>query len=140
MLGLPSLETDLMKISQRTILMWGCLLAALSVMIGAFGAHALKPLLLSNNRIETFELAVRYQFYHTLGILLVGVMANRIHSGLAVVSFVLFTLGIVFFSGSLYHLSLTNQTSLVWVTPVGGLLFISGWATLSLAFWRMHRD
>lgn len=129
-----------MTMNQRTFLMWGCFLAALSVMLGAFGAHALKPLLLSNNRIETFELAVRYQFYHMFGILLVGVTANRIKSGLAIGSFILFTLGIVFFSGSLYHLSLTNQTSLVWVTPIGGLFLMSGWATMLLAFWRMPRN
>ena len=125
------------KINQRTILIGGCLLAALSVMLGAFGAHALKPLLMANNRMETFELAVRYQFYHTFGILLLGALADRIKPNLARNAFMLFVLGILFFSGSLYHLSLTNQTNLVLVTPVGGLLFICGWLTLLIAFWRM---
>ena len=108
----------------------GAVLAGLSVAIGAFGAHALKEILAATGRIDTYELAVRYQFYHSLALVLVGLLMGQIdtkplrYSGLA------FSLGIILFSGSLYVLSFTGRTILGAVTPFGGLFFILGWVFL----------
>ncbi|GCC51520.1 DUF423 domain-containing protein [Chryseotalea sanaruensis] len=98
----------------------------LCVALGAFGAHALKETLSEYGRVDTFELAVRYQFFHTLALLFLGLDTDRKHS----LSASLFISGILLFSGSLYFLALTNSTTLVLVTPVGGTLLIAGWASL----------
>lgn len=105
----------------------------LSVGFGAFGAHALKGLLEAYGRVDTFELAVRYQFYHTLVLLFIGMLAAEgKHSRTAW----LFSLGILLFSGSLYFLALTNSTALVLVTPVGGMFLLAGWASLAYDFYK----
>jgi uncharacterized membrane protein YgdD (TMEM256/DUF423 family) len=98
----------------------------LSVALGAFGAHALKETLSAYGRVETFELAVRYQFIHTLALLFLGLDVRQDHKWSAI----LFIGGMLLFSGSLYFLALTNSTALVLVTPLGGTLLIAGWATL----------
>lgn len=104
------------------------ILGALTVAIGAFGAHGLAPVLEKFGRTATFETAVKYQFYHTLAIFLVGVVqlhfqANKIlHSAVY-----LFVIGIIVFSGSLYVLSTTGITWLGAITPFGGVAFILGW-------------
>jgi uncharacterized membrane protein YgdD (TMEM256/DUF423 family) len=108
-------------------------LGALAVAIGAFGAHGLEPLLETYNRVETFETAVKYHFYHTLAIFLVGILiaTGHDHNWLKV-SACCFMAGILVFSGSLYLLSVTNMTWLGAVTPIGGLGFIAGWIFLAL--------
>lgn len=98
----------------------------LSVALGAFGAHALKETLTEYGRVDTFELAVRYQFFHTLALLFLGLDTQHNHH----LSAVLFISGIVLFSGSLYFLALTNSTTLVLVTPMGGALLLAAWASL----------
>lgn len=102
----------------------------LAVAIGAFGAHALRPLLEENGRTETFELAVRYQFYHAFAILFTGFLMNNFTSRHMMRAAVCFALGIVIFSGSLYALSLSGILILGAITPVGGVLFIAGWVLL----------
>ena len=105
-------------------------MAGLGVAIGAFGAHALRPILEAHSRTETFELAVRYQFYHAFAILFCGVLA-QLQAGRFLKQAVLcFTAGIVIFSGSLYALSLSGVRVLGAITPVGGLLFLMGWVLL----------
>ena len=121
-----------MKINQHTAFTTGVVFAGLAVAIGAFGAHGLRSVLESHGRIETFELAVRYQFYHAFAILFSGVLMYHFpsrHVGRAVVCF---ALGIILFSGSLYVLSLSGVRALGAITPIGGLLFISGWVLLLL--------
>lgn len=120
-------------ISAKKILVTGSILGGLSVMIGAFGAHALKPLLTEYQRTETFELAVRYQFYHALAILFLGLVASKINVKQATWAFLFFVGGIILFSGSLYGYSLTNQTTFALITPVGGLFFLGGWIVLTIA-------
>lgn len=118
--------------NQRVTFTTGVVLAGLAVAIGAFGAHALRPLLEQHARTETFELAVRYQFYHSFAILFSGVLMYHFpsrHIGRAVVCF---GLGIVIFSGSLYILSLSGLRILGAITPFGGVLFIAGWLLLLL--------
>lgn len=116
--------------NQRTTLMTGVVIAGLGVAIGAFGAHALRPLLEENARTETFELAVRYQFYHAFAILFSGILMQHFPSLYVNRAVICFSAGILIFSGSLYALSLSGITILGAITPVGGLLFIAGWLLL----------
>ncbi len=119
--------------SARFTLRLAALLGALSVGIGAFGAHALKPLLDATGRGATFETAVRYQFYHTLALLALAVLQTRTAQPERVAPVVWCWLtGIVVFSGSLYALVLTGQTWLGAVTPLGGAAFIGGWVLLAV--------
>lgn len=119
--------------SNKQVLIIASFLGLVAVGLGAFGAHALKEMLAMTNRTETFELAVRYQFYHTLVLLFLGVNHTYNHR----ISSLLFLTGIVLFSGSLYFLSLTNSTALVLVTPVGGIFLLAGWARL---LWTIIRE
>lgn len=116
----------------KTIIILASVLGALSVGIGAFGAHGLEATLTANGRLDTFETAVKYQFYHTLALLLVGILLLNIDSQMLGYAAWCFVLGIVIFSGSLYTLSLTNITWLGAITPLGGLAFIAGWVLLAL--------
>ena len=118
--------------NQRTTLVWGAAMGCIAVLIGAFGAHAFKPMLTENGRLDTYELAVRYQFYHTLAMLLTGTLMNQFTSARLHFAALLFLLGIFFFSGSLFVLSFTGIGVLGAVTPLGGLLFIAGWIMLLL--------
>ena len=118
--------------SAKAVLILAGVLGALSVGIGAFGAHGLEATLTANGRVDTFETAVKYQFYHTLALLLLGIlMLNFQQSYLSYAAYA-FTGGIVVFSGSLYVLALTNITWLGAITPIGGLGFILGWIFLVL--------
>lgn len=114
----------------KGVLITAGILGAVSVGIGAFGAHSLQDTLTANGRMDTFETAVKYQFYHTLALLLLGIlMLNFEHSYLNYAAYA-FIAGTVVFSGSLYTLSLTNMTWLGAITPIGGLGFILGWVFL----------
>lgn len=102
----------------------------LAVGLGAFGAHALKSILLQNNRVETYELAVRYHFYHTFALLSISIFMDRLSTrwlGYAAVSMLI---GVVLFSGSLYALALLNETAFAIATPFGGVFLIVGWGIL----------
>ncbi len=114
-----------MKMTQYTILMVAALLGALAVGLGAFGAHALKSTLEANGRLDTYELAVRYQFYHVMALLATGILVDKFP--LLSLSAWLFIVGIIVFSGSLYTLALTGQKWWGAVTPMGGVAFIAGW-------------
>ena len=109
------------------------ILGGLSVAGGAFGAHALKAQL-SEKALATFELGTRYQMYHSLALLLVGLLWLQIPTNgwLNYASWA-FILGIVIFSGSLYGLSLSGIKILGAVTPIGGVALIVGWAMVAIA-------
>ncbi len=106
---------------------------ALAVAIGAFGAHALKPMLLESGRLETFETAVKYHFYHALALLLIGTLQAHFESKKLHYSALAMIIGIIIFSGSLYVLCLTNLNILGAITPIGGAAFIAGWIMLAMA-------
>ncbi|MFC5700614.1 DUF423 domain-containing protein [Cohnella faecalis] len=111
----------------------GAVAAMLSVAIGAFGAHALEDKL-SAHYMDVFETGVQYHMAHALGILLVGLLMDRLASSkLAIWAGRLLTAGIVLFSGSLYVLALTEVKVLGAITPLGGVAFIAGWVCLALA-------
>ncbi|WP_210489098.1 DUF423 domain-containing protein [Rufibacter aurantiacus] len=115
----------------KTILILGALLSGLGVMIGAFGAHGLAKLLTETGRTETFETAVKYQMYHALGLLLVGVLMSQYPAATGMgVSGICFLIGILIFSGSLYILCLTGIRWMGVITPIGGLFLIAGWLNL----------
>lgn len=109
------------------------LLGAVTVMIGAFGAHALRPALEAAGRLETFETAVKYQMYHTLALFLVGLLQLHLSHRLLRTAGLLFVLGILIFSGSLYMLCLTGIAILGAITPIGGVFFIAGWFCVLVA-------
>lgn len=119
--------------NQKQTLLTGALLGALGVAFGAFGAHALKPLLTQHGRLETYELAVRYHFYHAFALLIVGLLMEKWGVSTLRWSSLLLFFGVFFFSGSLYFYSLTNVTAFAMITPVGGVLMIAGWAACIIA-------
>ena len=108
-----------------------------AVIFGAFGAHALKGKL-DDQAIKIFETAVQYHFYHSLALLMVGVIAlSQSQTVLLKSSGWLFVVGILVFSGSLYLLSLTGVRWLGAITPLGGLALIAGWACLAAMSWKL---
>ncbi|WP_276495775.1 DUF423 domain-containing protein [Pontibacter litorisediminis] len=119
--------------TQKTILLLASALGALTVAIGAFGAHALAPMLQASNRVDTFETAVKYQMYHTLALLAIGLLLFQVQQPALQVAAWCFFLGILIFSGSLYVLCATGITWLGAITPIGGTLFIIGWGALFYA-------
>ena len=118
--------------TSRIILATGSVTGMLAVMTGAFGAHGLKDLLTATGRIETFNLAVEYQFYHTLSLMVTGILSIYAPSKKFTYAAVSFIAGIIFFSGSLYFLALLNKPILGAITPIGGVCFILGWLLLFL--------
>ena len=108
------------------------LLAFLSVALGAFGAHSLNELL-TTEKLNSFETGVRYQFYHSLALLIIGLNANKLNATALIGKFML--IGIVFFSFSIYLLSLQeligiNLSILGPITPIGGGLLMISWLIL----------
>lgn len=124
----------------KQIIITAAIFGMLAVIFGAFGAHGLKAVLTADH-LETWHTAVQYHFYHVFALLFLSTFA-RFKSGLIMASYYLFSLGILFFSGSLYLLScrdalhMPGLVALGPITPLGGLLFIAGWVTLALAAFR----
>jgi uncharacterized membrane protein YgdD (TMEM256/DUF423 family) len=109
----------------------------LAVVVGAFGAHALKGKL-DQQALGVFETAVQYHFYHSFALLAVGVIAlSQPQTVMLKSSGWLFLIGIIIFSGSLYLLSITGVRWLGAITPLGGLAFIGGWACLAATGWKL---
>lgn len=111
-------------------------MAILAVALGAFAAHGLKPNL-TEYQISIFETGTRYHFYHTFGLFIVALLADQLSTKRLNTVGWLFTVGIVFFSGSLYLLATRDLIGVTWsflgpLTPIGGTLFIIGWTILLL--------
>ncbi len=107
----------------------------LGVLFGAFGAHTLKNKL-STEMLDTFDVAVRYQMYHAIGLIVVAWALSQWQNTLTTRAGWCFIVGILIFSGSLYILSLTETRWLGAITPIGGLAFIAGWGCLIIAAFR----
>lgn len=101
----------------------------LAVILGAFGAHALKSTL-SADTLLVWETAVKYQFYHALALILVALLQQHLSSKWLCFAGGFFSVGIVLFSGSLYALCLLGTKFIGIITPIGGLSFIFGWGCL----------
>lgn len=122
----------------RIFLVIGAILASLSVAAGAFASHALKDRL-AERALEIWETGAKYQIYHALALLLIGLLLMRAETGanlLTVAGFAFIT-GIFLFSGSLYGLSLSGIKWLGAITPLGGVAFLVGWGCLAVAAWGL---
>jgi uncharacterized membrane protein YgdD (TMEM256/DUF423 family) len=125
----------------RTFLILASILGALSVILGAFGAHALKKMV-SAEAVATFETGVRYQFYHIFALFVVAILYEKFPNRWMVWSGDCFLLGILLFSGSLYVLTALDATQNVGlrkigiITPIGGLFFVAGWILMIAGFFR----
>lgn len=116
----------------RLFILFGAVFALLAVMLGAMGAHGLKAVL-SSSQLVTFEIAVRYQMYHALALLVLPALSTQLHNRWARRAGWAFVTGIVLFSGSLYMLATMGWRVLGPVTPLGGLFFMAGWICLIIA-------
>ena len=117
----------------RRFLILAALAGALSVALGAFAAHGLKPRL-DAHLLANWETGVRYQFYHVFALMAAAWLADRLPEyKSARWSGWLFLIGMVLFSGSLYVMALTGLRWLGAITPFGGVAFIAGWILLALA-------
>lgn len=118
----------------------GALCMLLAVLLGAFGAHALKARL-APDMLAVYQTGVLYHLIHALGLMLIGAIQavapnNHIDSRLLKLAAILIAVGIVLFSGSLYLLAITGIAKIGVITPIGGLCFLVGWA---LVAWQMLR-
>ncbi|PYE05225.1 uncharacterized membrane protein YgdD (TMEM256/DUF423 family) [Staphylococcus sp. AtHG25] len=118
----------------KLFIILGALCTMMSVGTGAFGAHGLEGKL-SDKYMSVWEKAVNYQMYHGLGLIIIGVISGTTSINVNWAGWLLF-LGVVFFSGSLYILALTQIRILGAITPIGGLLFIAGWLMLIISTFK----
>lgn len=118
----------------KVISLTGAVFCLLSVVLGAFAAHSLKQFI-EPNSVQIFQTGVKYQFYHGFAILFCGLWYKIEPLANLKVSTVLFSIGILLFSGSLYLLSFKD---VIWLplyivgpaTPIGGVFFIAGWGSI----------
>lgn len=110
----------------------GAVFMAISIGLGAFGAHGLKSII-TQDMLVIFHTGVEYQFYHALGLFCVAFVAHFSDSKMVKISGYLMLSGIFIFSGSLYVLSITGIKWLGAITPIGGVAFIFAWILLSLS-------
>ena len=120
----------------KIFLITAALLGAITVAMGAFGAHALKAIL-PESAFPIYETALRYQFYHVFALAITAILYEKLPNQSLINAGACFIVGIIFFCGSLYLLTLRAATGIEWlrfagpITPIGGLFFISGWVQLA---------
>lgn len=120
----------------RIFLVLGAFNAFLCVALGAMGAHGLKSIL-TPDMLTNFQIGVQYHFYHALGLMLVGLTLDRLPSSRVLpFSGVLMCVGILFFSGTLYIISLTGFRGLGMVAPLGGISYMASWLLFTYAVWK----
>ena len=117
----------------RKIISTGAVLGMIAIILGAFGAHALKKVL-SMEELSTFETGVRYQMYHALFLIFIGII-NELSQKAKKIIYNLVVFGVLLFSGSIYLLATNSLTSfdfkvIGFITPIGGLLLILAWGVL----------
>jgi len=120
----------------KKIISTGAVFGMLAIILGAFGAHALKKVL-SLEQLTTFETGVKYQMYHALFLLFIGL--SELSQMAKKTIYYLIVVGVLFFSGSIYLLATNTLTSfdfkvIGFITPIGGLLLIVGWGILLVNF------
>ncbi|UZH56368.1 DUF423 domain-containing protein [Salinimicrobium tongyeongense] len=126
----------------RSLLITGGLFGVIAIILGAFAAHGLKPLL-SLESMQTFETGVKYQMYSALFLLVLGglpIASEKVKS----ICFYLTLFGVLFFSGSIYLLATNNLTSfdfrtIALITPIGGTLMIIAWIVLLISFFKLKK-
>ena len=120
----------------RMLLLLAAMFGFTGVALGAFAAHGLKTQLLADY-LAVFQTGVHYQMLHALALLALAALWERLAQRLLLAAGICFCVGILLFSGSLYALTLSGIGALGVITPVGGLMFLVGWACLGLAAWRL---
>lgn len=125
--------------NNRWILVWASSLGALAVALGAFGAHGLRSLV-APHMVQTWEIAVRYQAWHAMVLLILFTLSQLWSSPLLRWAAAMMIAGMVCFSGSLYGLVLTSVKWWGPVTPLGGGLLIGGWLVLLVATIKENRN
>ena len=126
----------------RSLLIWGAIFGLIAIILGAFAAHGLKPLL-AIEQIQTFETGVKYQMYHALFLLFLGgvhIASEKVKR----ICFYLTLFGVFFFSGSIYLLATNSLTSFDFtvfgpITPVGGTLLLIAWIVLLISFFKLKK-
>ncbi|SDN00822.1 DUF423 domain-containing protein [Bacillus sp. OK048] len=114
----------------KTFIIIGAINAFLAVALGAFGAHGLKDRL-DPYYLDIWKTGVQYQMFHAIGLLVIGILLGKVAaSSYFTWSGWLMLIGIIFFSGSLYILSLTKVGILGAITPIGGVCFLAGWVLM----------
>ena len=127
----------------KTFLSLGALFGGIAVALGAFGAHGLKNIV-SSDVVSVFQTGVQYQMYHTLALLVVAIVYERLPNQWIRWSGYLFSFGILLFSGSIYLITAlkAEETSIPVfigaVTPLSGLLFILGWLSLLIGLFKRN--
>jgi len=116
-------------------LIFTALIGALTIILGAFGAHTLEETL-TVHQLKSFETGVRYQMFHVLVLLFVNTYSVFNSKTKNIIS-VLFFIGILFFSGSIYAITFGVNAKNIWfITPIGGMLFVIGWLKMALSFYK----
>ena len=122
--------------SARAFLFWGLSLMLLGVVLGAFGAHAIRASV-SAQQMTVWQTASEYHFIHALGLIGLALWLQGRQPGIwAKLSGLSLLAGILIFSGSLYLMVLTGNTRLGMITPIGGVLMMLGWLAWMLALWQ----
>ena len=112
----------------------GSILAFSAVLLGAFGAHALKETLSAYDSVQTWETAVRYQMWHAIALILLSMIS--LYNPIPKMTGPCFTIGTLLFSGSLYGLALDGPKWLGPITPLGGLSLMIGWLLLAYSCFK----
>ncbi len=117
----------------------GAAFALLAVAFGAFGAHAVKDRI-SSDDYDAYKIGAQYHMAHALALFAVAYVAERWPSRTTALAGWAFAAGIVLFSGSLYLLAATGLDALGAITPLGGVAFLAGWAALATTAWPSRKD
>lgn len=116
----------------KVFLLIAAVFGFLAVALGAFGAHGLEGKI-TEKALKNWEKAVQYQMFHTMAIVFVALLLDKLQSAQLTTAGWFFTLGVVLFSGSLYFYSTTGQKFLAMITPFGGVAFLIGWLFFAYA-------
>ena len=127
----------------KKIVVTGAILILISIVLGAFGAHALKEVLLPAE-LASFETGVRYQMYHALLLLFAGNSSN-IRVNIKKLMLLLVIIGVLLFSGSIYGLATNDLTgfnfkNIAFITPIGGFLLMLSWLIMLLDFLKLKDE
>lgn len=121
----------------KKALFLGSLFLALGVLIGAFGAHGIKSIV-TPEKLLTFETGVRYQFYHAIGLFMLGLFSAQFPNEKVQVPTYAFLVGILLFSFNCYLYALTDIKTFAMIVPVGGVLFVVGWVSIFLKILKLR--
>jgi uncharacterized membrane protein YgdD (TMEM256/DUF423 family) len=128
----------------RTALKAGAIFGLLAVVLGAFGAHGLKPLL-DADKMHVYETGITFQFYHSLALLVLGILYKSFPNKMMRAATGFFISGVVLFSGSLYVMAFlsiagTSIGAAGFITPIGGVMLILGWLMMFIGFSTPNKD